>query len=128
MHDVAKSDVATPIGPRVEGPQARRPARTTLPGRVVTLAPLDPPAHGDALYEAIGGEAGDHLWRYLFDGPFADRQAFGEEGARRPAFDRQKARRHQRAIDVAQTARWLVSPAARFITGQVIAVDGGLSL
>ena len=76
MHDVAKSDVATPIGPRVEGPQARRPARTTLPGRVVTLAPIDPPAHGDALYEGIGGQAGDLLWQYLFEGPFADRAAF----------------------------------------------------
>lgn len=76
MHDVAKSDVATPIGPRVEGPQARRPARTTLPGRVVTLAPLDPPAHGDALYEGIGGQAGERLWQYLFEGPFADRTAF----------------------------------------------------
>jgi 3-oxoacyl-[acyl-carrier protein] reductase len=27
--------------------------------------------------------------------------------------------------DVAQTARWLVSPAAQFITGQVVRVDGG---
>ena len=45
-------------------------------GELVTLAPLDPQAHGDALYEAIGGEAGDRLWRYLFDGPFADRAAF----------------------------------------------------
>jgi 3-oxoacyl-[acyl-carrier protein] reductase len=27
--------------------------------------------------------------------------------------------------DVAQTARWLVSPAAQFITGQIVRIDGG---
>jgi 3-oxoacyl-[acyl-carrier protein] reductase len=27
--------------------------------------------------------------------------------------------------DVAQTARWLVSPAATFITGQIIRINGG---
>ena len=27
--------------------------------------------------------------------------------------------------DVAQTARWLVSPAAQFITGQIIRINGG---
>ncbi len=74
--EVAKSDVAMPIGTRVEGSPARRPGRTTLPGRVVTLVPLDPHAHGDALYEAIGGEGGDRVWLYLFEGPFADRAAF----------------------------------------------------
>ena len=65
-----------PIGPLVEGPAARRPSRTTLPGRVITLAPLDPHAHGDALYEGVSGEGGDRLWQYLFEGPFADRTAF----------------------------------------------------
>jgi RimJ/RimL family protein N-acetyltransferase len=72
----AKSSVAAPIGPRVEGPLARRPGRITLPGRVVTLAPLDPQAHGNALYEGIQGETGERLWQYLFEGPFADRAAF----------------------------------------------------
>ena len=76
MHDEAKSEVAMPIGPGVDGTPARRPGRTTLPGRVVTLAPLDPHAHGDALYEGTRGEAGDRLWQYLFEGPFADRAAF----------------------------------------------------
>ena len=65
-----------PIGPSVDGIPARRPARTTLPGRVVTLAPLDPQAHGAALYEGTCGEAGDRLWQYLFEGPFTDRAAF----------------------------------------------------
>lgn len=70
------SDLAMRIGPRVEDSPARRPVRTTMPGRLVTLAPLDPRSHGDALYEGIRGEAGDRLWQYLFDGPFADRAAF----------------------------------------------------
>jgi RimJ/RimL family protein N-acetyltransferase len=74
--DEAKPDVAMSIGPRVEGFPARRPVRTTMAGRLVTLAPLDPRLHGGALYEGIRGEAGDRLWQYLFDGPFADRAAF----------------------------------------------------
>lgn len=74
--DQAFSEVAAPIGPRVGGSPARRPGRTTFPGRVVTLAPLDPRAHGNALYEGTRGEAGDRLWQYLFEGPFADRSAF----------------------------------------------------
>src|ERR1700719_190756 len=73
---VANAEVAAPIGPRVDGPPARRPGRTTLPGRVVTLAPLDPQAHGSALYEGVQGEAGERLWQFLFEGPFADRAAF----------------------------------------------------
>ncbi len=63
MHDEAKSEVAMPIGPGVDGTPARRPGRTTLPGRVVTLAPLAPQAHGDALYEGTRGEAGDRLFQ-----------------------------------------------------------------
>jgi RimJ/RimL family protein N-acetyltransferase len=76
MENVAKSDVALPIGPRVDGSPARRPGPTTLPGRVVTLAPLDPRTHGDALYEGMSREGGDRLWQYLFEGPFTDRPAF----------------------------------------------------
>jgi RimJ/RimL family protein N-acetyltransferase len=67
--------VAMPIGPSVDAFPAKRPGRTTLQGRLVMLAPLDPVAHGDALYEATRGE-GDHLWLYLFEGPFPDRAAF----------------------------------------------------
>ncbi len=32
--------------------------------------------HGKELYEGIQGEAGERLWQYLFEGPFADRAAF----------------------------------------------------
>jgi RimJ/RimL family protein N-acetyltransferase len=74
--DEAGSGVPTSIGPRVDGSPAGRPGRTALPGRSVTLAPLDPRAHGDALDDALRGEAGDLLWQYLFEGPFADRAAF----------------------------------------------------
>ena len=65
-----------PLSPLVDPSPARRPEPTTLQGRLVTLLPLDPRAHGDSLYEATRGEAGDRLWMYLFDGPFDDRKAF----------------------------------------------------
>jgi RimJ/RimL family protein N-acetyltransferase len=67
---------AMSFGPILEAGPARRPARTTLQGRFVTVVPLDPVAHVNALYEATRGEAGDRLWDYLFDGPFPDSQAF----------------------------------------------------
>jgi RimJ/RimL family protein N-acetyltransferase len=42
----------------------------------VDLAPLDPSAHGDALWEGLRSPDNDNLWRYLLDGPFADRASF----------------------------------------------------
>lgn len=65
-----------PIGPSVNASSATRPSRTTLQGRLVTLTPLDPVAHGDALFAATRGEAGDRLWLYLFEGPFSNRAEF----------------------------------------------------
>jgi RimJ/RimL family protein N-acetyltransferase len=76
MIENVPSGTATPIGPRVDDSPAKRPVRTTLRGRLVTLLPLDPLAHGDALYDATRGDAGDRLWLYLFEGPFPDRVAF----------------------------------------------------
>ncbi len=76
MVNQASSEGATPIGSRVDTTSARRPVRTALRGRLVTLAPLDPPAHGYSLYEETRGETGDQLWQYLFEGPFSDRAAF----------------------------------------------------
>lgn len=72
----ANTDVAMPMGARVEGPPAQRPKPTRLPGRMATLEPLDPRAHGEALYEGVSGEGGERLWQYLFEGPFAHRAAF----------------------------------------------------
>jgi len=68
--------IEAPIGPRVDSSPARRPGRTTLQGRLVALTPLNSVAHGDALYEGTRGGAGNQLWRYLFEGPFPDRDAF----------------------------------------------------
>ncbi len=71
-----EDEVDAPVGPQVDAFPARRPGRTTLKGRLVTLTPLNPVAHGDALYEGTRGKAGDRLWKYLFEGPFPDRVAF----------------------------------------------------
>jgi len=54
------------------------PERVTLTGRIVSVVPLHPEAHGDALFEGSSGPANDHLWDYLFEGPFADRAAYQE--------------------------------------------------
>ncbi len=58
----------TPVNP---------PSRVTLAGRFVGLEPLDPAAHGAALFEAAQGPGADpHLWDYMSSGPFADRESF----------------------------------------------------
>jgi RimJ/RimL family protein N-acetyltransferase len=67
---------ASPIGSPVDVSPATRPGRTTLQGRLVTLVPLDLVTHGDTLFEATRGEAGDQLWLYLFEGPFPNRADF----------------------------------------------------
>ncbi|HXS95310.1 MAG TPA: GNAT family protein [Candidatus Limnocylindrales bacterium] len=48
----------------------------TIPGRLVTVAPLDPARHGDSLWAAWSGDENDGLWTYLFDGPYESREAF----------------------------------------------------
>lgn len=55
---------------------ARLPQRQTLQGRFVSIEPLDPSFHADALYEGTQGDDRDQLWRYLFEGPFPDRPSF----------------------------------------------------
>jgi RimJ/RimL family protein N-acetyltransferase len=55
---------------------AKRPERTKLEGRVVSVIPLDPSRHGDALYAAAGGSENAHLWAYLSSGPFSTRSEF----------------------------------------------------
>jgi RimJ/RimL family protein N-acetyltransferase len=54
----------------------RRPERICLKGQYVTVAPLDPAAHGEDLWEGVGGEAHAPLWLYMPDGPYPDRAAF----------------------------------------------------
>ncbi|TCK75291.1 GNAT family N-acetyltransferase [Acidipila rosea] len=72
-------------GPLIDTAPARRPQRTTLTGRLVTLAPLDPAAHGEALYLGSHGAEKEQLWRYLGDGPYPDRAAFDASLARKAA-------------------------------------------
>lgn len=62
--------------PRRDGATLTTPARVTLPGRYVTLEPLDAHKHADALWEGVVGPAHEELWRYLPDGPFADLASF----------------------------------------------------
>jgi RimJ/RimL family protein N-acetyltransferase len=55
---------------------AKRPGRVPLEGRYVTLTPLDPELHAEALWEATKGEQNDPLWRYVAEGPFRRREDF----------------------------------------------------
>jgi RimJ/RimL family protein N-acetyltransferase len=64
------------LGPLIDPAPACMPHPTTLKGRFVTLVPLDPAAHGAALYHASHGPEREDLWRYLFDGPYQDQAAF----------------------------------------------------
>jgi RimJ/RimL family protein N-acetyltransferase len=75
---VAAEDIEAglPVGPRVDASAARAPSRTLLAGRYVQLSPLDPAAHGDALFSAAGGPEHEALWVYMHHGPFRDRRAF----------------------------------------------------
>ena len=60
----------------IDASPAKTPSHVRLPGRLVTIEPLDPAAHADALYEASHGDGKDALWRYLWDGPYPNRPAF----------------------------------------------------
>lgn len=73
-----------PIGTLVDPASARRPERMTLPGRFVTLVPLEV-GHAEALFEAACGEGREAPWAYLFDGPFTDRAAFADHIASKAA-------------------------------------------
>jgi len=60
----------------VNAAPAPRPERVTLAGRYVDVTPIDPSAHGDALFENIGRAGHEPLWTFMFDGPFAGRAEF----------------------------------------------------
>jgi RimJ/RimL family protein N-acetyltransferase len=87
MTEDQSSITPLPPGVPVDTQPARQPGPTTLTGRIVLLRPLAPAADGDALWECTQGPAGESLWRYLFEGPFADRAAFGAHLERRVAKD-----------------------------------------
>jgi RimJ/RimL family protein N-acetyltransferase len=61
---------------QVDARPAKRPQRVRLEGLVVSLIPLDPVAHTEALFAGAGGGKNESLWRYLFEGPFPSRPAF----------------------------------------------------
>ena len=63
----ARSSTRIPVG---------SPERTTLPGRAVTLVPLDAEAHADALFRGANGGEKDRAWTYLPYGPYADATVF----------------------------------------------------
>ena len=65
-----------PIGPPVDARPAKRPERTTLAGRHVTLVPLDAEKHAAALFPLANGDERDRVWTYLADGPYAEPQSF----------------------------------------------------
>jgi RimJ/RimL family protein N-acetyltransferase len=73
---MASSESEQPIGDLVDTSPARRPERTILRGRAISLVPLNADAHADALFEGANGGDKDRLWTYLFDGPYPDRAAF----------------------------------------------------
>ncbi len=50
------------------------PGSVTLRGRTVTLEPLNPERHAEALWQAVYGQ--DDLWAWLFDGPYDTFPAF----------------------------------------------------
>jgi RimJ/RimL family protein N-acetyltransferase len=65
------------LGPALNWTAAPPPGRVVLPGRYVTLEPLDAARHADALFDAAEGTGADPLlWRYLGYGPFGDAESF----------------------------------------------------
>jgi RimJ/RimL family protein N-acetyltransferase len=78
------TDQPLPIGPLVDPAPAPRPDRIALPGRFVTLTPLEA-RHADELFEATCGTGHASLWAYMPDGPFTDRATFAENIARKAA-------------------------------------------
>jgi RimJ/RimL family protein N-acetyltransferase len=69
------SDDDAPLGPRIDAKPAPRPERVSLRGRFVTVAPLRV-EHAEPLYAASNGPGREHLWTYLFNGPFDDLASF----------------------------------------------------
>jgi RimJ/RimL family protein N-acetyltransferase len=63
------------VGPALDWQPARRPERTVLEGRLVSLRPLDASADAESLY----GESDDvDLWTYLPIGPYRDAGEYRE--------------------------------------------------
>jgi RimJ/RimL family protein N-acetyltransferase len=63
-----------PVGELVGGDPARAPERRPLAGRYVSLQPVDPAAHSEALWQAAhdGSAEANEVWTYMPYGPFED--------------------------------------------------------
>lgn len=58
---------------------AKRPHNPVIQGRYIRLEKLDPQRHGDDLWLALEGPAGDpKLWDYMAYGPFKERSVFDQ--------------------------------------------------
>ena len=55
------------------------PGGKTLPGRLVTLEPIDWKQDGPALFAAFSGDENLDLWRWILLGPYADEAEFISE-------------------------------------------------
>ena len=66
--------VPSPVGEPVEGGPARAPERRPLAGRYVSLGPVEPAAHAEALWRAAhdGSAESAEVWTYMPYGPFED--------------------------------------------------------
>ncbi|HTU47123.1 MAG TPA: GNAT family protein [Bryobacteraceae bacterium] len=64
------------LDPSIDSTPAPRPERTTLRGRHITVAPLDAARDALPLWQGASGVTNAHLWTYLSDGPFQDRETF----------------------------------------------------
>jgi len=64
------------LGPVVDPTPSQPPERMTLSGRHITVAPLDVARDALPLWESASRAANAHLWTYLSDGPFYDRETF----------------------------------------------------
>jgi hypothetical protein len=74
---LTSTPASQPIGPSIDLHPAKRPERVTLEGRWITLVPLDPRAHAEALYEGSNGDpTREAVWTYLFDGPYTSLDEF----------------------------------------------------
>jgi len=72
------NDFGQPIGDALPSWTPRpHPPRTSIPGRLCRVEPLDPTTHAGDLYQCLGApEHHDGRWTYLPYGPFEHREGF----------------------------------------------------
>ena len=94
------------------------PQRIVMEGRYALMEPLDPAKHAASLWDAVKGPENDHLWTWLFDGPYRDAAAFEQSIKRKsatadPMFFAIVNRRSERAVGYASFMR--IEPSHRCI-------------